>query len=325
MMSRIYAALVGLLALLLLPSCSGAEDGPTESPAEDPETRADFVIPAEPGLHERLFDHDGQTRRYAINIPASYDGLTATPLVYFFHGGGATLQNSLGRMDIRGEVERAGWLHVMPEGYSRKGLEDDSYVWNAVHCCDPALRDDSDDVGFIRSLTQELRSALNVDETRIYAMGFSNGAMFTHRLASEASDVFVAVVVSTGTIGGQAGATSPEVRISPPPIPVSVMMYHGRQDPRVRIGGGLSGSGTGRIDLPLEEAARFWAEANHCHPNGVEQDEPFGTVVSFNGCEGSAEVIVLVLDDLDHSWPFEGNSGIRGAVVAVDFLERHSR
>ena len=49
-----------------------------------------------------------------------------------------------------------------------------------------------------RSLLASLRSLVSIDPRRIYASGFSNGAILAQRLACEATDIFAAVAPVSG-------------------------------------------------------------------------------------------------------------------------------
>ncbi len=311
------AFLTVLLAAAGTTACGSDSNDDSSPPAE--------ATPAE-GIDVRLFVHDGVAHRYAVDVPPRYDGSAPVPMVFYFHGGGGSIRNGLGRFDVRAAAEQAGWLLVIPEGYSPRSLLGQDYSWNAVHCCNPALARNVDDPGFVRHLIESLSSEFNVDPTRIYAMGFSNGGMLTHRLASELSDLLAAAVVSEGTIGGQAKNAPEPAQITPPSRPVPVMMYHGAKDRNVRPEGGLTGNlkNAGRYDMSLEESASFWADADGCDPEPETAGESWGTLFTFSGCDAGSEVVVLLMDELDHSWPYEGNSGVRGADEAIRFLGRHS-
>ncbi len=105
-------------------------------------------------------------------------------------------------------------------------------TWNAVHCCNPSLRLNVDDIGFVRRMIDTLSVTLKIDATRIYAIGGSNGGMLTHRLAAEMPDVFAAVEVSAGTISGKVDSLSSEVTVQPTQ-PIPIMMSHGLNDRNV--------------------------------------------------------------------------------------------
>ena len=84
-------------------------------------------------------------------------------------------------------------------------------------------------MGFARLIVTHLRQQLHVDPERIFATGFSNGAMLTHRLACEAGDVFRAIAAVAGTDNTLACA---------PKRPVSVLVIHARNDDHNRFEGG---------------------------------------------------------------------------------------
>lgn len=58
-----------------------------------------------------------------------------------------------------------------------------------------------DDVQFVRDTLARLAAHWRIDSHRIYVAGFSNGAMMTHRLASEMSDVLAGAAEVAGIIG----------------------------------------------------------------------------------------------------------------------------
>src|SRR6201999_3515118 len=113
-----------------------------------------------------------------------YDPKVPMPLVFCFHGLG---QNAvMFCVDGAGMIPKsddAGFILVMPNGYMNK--------WNAGACClsDPKLND----VALVRAIFEEVGKHVNVDLTRVYATGLSNGGFMSYRLACEASDIFAAV------------------------------------------------------------------------------------------------------------------------------------
>src|SRR3972149_6035846 len=64
---------------------------------------------------------------------------------------------------------------------------------NGGHCCGEAAKNNVDDVGFVRALIDELATLINIDPGRVYATGFSNGAIMVYRLACELSDRIAAI------------------------------------------------------------------------------------------------------------------------------------
>ena len=118
---------------------------------------------------------DGVERTYRVHLPKSYDGSQPTPLVLAFHmltGNGRTMEwiTHFNRV-----ADEGGFIVVYPDGY-QNSWADGSYLF-------PADIDYIDDVAFTLALIDELEDAYNLDASRIYATGFSNGGFFAQRLA----------------------------------------------------------------------------------------------------------------------------------------------
>ncbi len=89
----------------------------------------------------------------------------------------------------------------------------------------------ADDVGFVRETILRLRRDYGIDTTRIDAMGMSNGAMMTFRLALELKPPLAAFAAVCGSMadGGACG---------PPPRATSALIVAGTDDPLVPYHGG---------------------------------------------------------------------------------------
>jgi polyhydroxybutyrate depolymerase len=115
------------------------------------------------GNSTQTLESGGRMRSYLVHVPASYDGSTAVPLVLDFHGLGS---NAVQQRAISGMVaisDREGFLLVHPDGIDN--------AWNAGMCCSTA----TDDVEFVRALVATVSSQANVEASRVYATGLSNG------------------------------------------------------------------------------------------------------------------------------------------------------
>lgn len=123
-----------------------------------------------------------KNRSYHLHVPNSYPTDRRVPLVLRFHGlngNGSHEINSTGYRDV---ANREGFILVAPSG--------DGGAWNVGTCC---TNDRSiDDVAFAKAIVEDVKKVANIDESRIYATGFSMGGGMTHYLACHASDVFAA-------------------------------------------------------------------------------------------------------------------------------------
>lgn len=78
-------------------------------------------------------------------------------------------------------------------------------------------------------MIEDIKRRANVDETRIFATGMSNGGMIAHRLACEMSETFRAVAAVAGT---------DNTKTCNPSRPISVMHIHALDDTHVLFNGG---------------------------------------------------------------------------------------
>jgi len=221
--------------------------------------------------------------------------------VLSFHGGGgwATQQQDSTRLHELGN--REGFIVVYPNGTGR--FDNRLLTWNAGTCCAYAMKERIDDVGFVAALLDDLGRRTAIDRSRIYATGFSNGAMMAHRLASERPDLVAAIA----PVGG-----SMVLERSEPRAAVPVMHIHSVDDPRALYDGGLGppfpGTNNRVVHPPVSKSLERWALANGCSSSGkVVETRRSGTdsaeKISFAPCSSGAELVHWKLHGPGHVWP----------------------
>lgn len=254
-------------------------------------------------FEEVTLEHDGLERRYLLYVPSQLDVSQPAPLVFVLHGGGGNPELYEEVTGFSQKAEEGGFILVYPAGTGRTRL----LTWNAGHCCAYALENDVDDVGFFRAMLEDIQADYNIDPNRIFAAGHSNGGMMTYRLAAELSDVFAAVAVVAGTIGGFPSLDGEPVIIPEPEYPVSVLHIHGQEDNNVQFDGGINTDGVSaeRYDMSVMDSVGFWVEANACDPVGnLSLDESgFVAHVSYDCSETNTAVEIIAITDGGHSWP----------------------
>jgi poly(3-hydroxybutyrate) depolymerase len=185
----------------------------------------DVVDPIDPTLHTITIE-GVQPRKYFINVPGTYRPEIASPLIIGFHGlgGSPSIFRESSKIDIY--AEERGMIAVYPVGYGPEfGVE---ASWNAGLCCGLANINELDDVKLISKIIDSVSSKYNIDETRIWAVGFSNGGMLSYQLACELSNKITAIGVGSGSLMGKSCDTKQ---------PVSIIHLHGASDPKVLFNG----------------------------------------------------------------------------------------
>jgi polyhydroxybutyrate depolymerase len=252
-----------------------------------------------PGDNVRSLECGGRRRTYLLHVPPEFDPAQPTPVVLIFHGGGTNAKTMVRFCELSKTADRAGFLAVYPSG---TGHNPNLLTWNAGNCCGNAMRQNVDDVGFVRALLDDLAGVAPVDAKRVFATGMSNGGMLAYRLASELSDRIAAIASVAGPMGID------ECR---PARPVSVLHFHGTADEFAPYHGGRGPKSFSQADFrPVDRTVQQWIAANGCPAKGtvirfpLAIDDP--TTVTRTtwgpGNEGS-EVVLYTIEGGGHTWP----------------------
>ena len=241
------------------------------------------------------FVSSGEKREYLLYVPKSYDRTKPAPLVVSMHGAGlwGASQRDISRWNDL--ADRKGFIVVYPSGVGGKGVR----VWRV----EPG-DDLTKDVRFISELIDTLSRSYNIDSTRIYANGLSNGGGMSFALSCTLSDRIAAVglVAAAQTLPWgwctEAGGARREAE-----RPVPMIAFHGTADPEIPYDGGSSWISPRPFPSTPKWAAN-WARRNRCVANAVET-----TVASdvtrreYTGCADDAAVVLYTIHGGGHTWP----------------------
>ncbi|GAA1860812.1 PHB depolymerase family esterase [Pseudonocardia ailaonensis] len=263
-----------LLAPLLAAACSAPAAGPSPAPSAPPGSATAAVVPASPGDRTLSLTRPEGAREAIVVHPAS--ARPGAALVVVMHGSGGTGEDmrGLGFDDL---AARDGVIMAYPQGLSG--------TWNAGACCGSAASKKIDDVGYLTALAATLVGTDGVDPRRVYAVGFSNGAMMSYTWACAGG--------ALAGIGPVAGATTGPC---PSPTPTSVIALAGTADDRVKIEGRPE---RGWDSLEVTLAPFLTADA--CAAPATSTDGP-ATLTTW-ACGGGHTVVRDVLAGQGHSWP----------------------
>ena len=200
--------IIGLLILLGIGGAIGAFflfHSSQEEAVQDEETREEYR-PKE----AFTLEVDGVEREFIVYRPNSLDVDEEVPVVFMFHGASGTGEKFYRISGWTDVADEEGFMVVFPtalkyrtyheEKLMNGTLVEDLYQnvtrWNGfglVNNLDPAYDQEvHSDVDFIRETIDFVSDEYAVDESRIYATGFSSGGSIVARLAVEATDLFAA-------------------------------------------------------------------------------------------------------------------------------------
>ena len=278
----------------------------------------------------RVLDVDGVERTYSMHVPSDYDKSKAAPLLIALHGRLGTGEGEERLTHFHNVSDNHGFLVAYPNGLQRS--------WADGRGATPADQKSVDDVKFISALIDKLSATYNIDATRIYAAGMSNGGFMAGRLACELSDRIAAVAIVGASLSTDV-ATNCQ-----PAKPVSVMIVQGTDDPLVPIGGGtLRRDGSGGSVLSHADAVQKWLALDHCadapKKDTIADSAGDGTTIilqTFASCALGSEVRSYVVVHGGHTWPGghqylpasligETTRNLDGSSAIWEFFSHHTR
>jgi polyhydroxybutyrate depolymerase len=230
---------------------------------------------------------DGRARTYRMHRPAAHENEQPRPLLLVLHGFMQDWKSmrKLTRFDRL--ADRAGALVVYPEGYRRS--------WNDGDDSKPATIAGLDDAAFLRAVIDDVARSHDVDERRIYAVGFSNSGFLLVRHACRLADRIAAIGVVAAGVYPVWDPTCEGAR------PMPAMFILGEQDPMLRP--------LQRFAVEPSRSGEIWAAHNGCGESstqGLPDIVDDGTRVrrqTFSGCRDGADVVAVHVEGGGHAWP----------------------
>jgi polyhydroxybutyrate depolymerase len=302
---------------LSLLSCGGGHDS----------NSGGVACEAQRGTSCQSLTINGVTRTYLLHVPANFQKNNGA-LVIVLHGSGG---NGLGMEIGTGFstlADQAGFAVAYPDGL----LESSSGQTNWAYF----FSDFTDDVSFFRQFINTLQASVDPDPRRIYITGLSSGALMSHRLGVQLSELVAGIGVVEGALF---------LKGNPPPVhspvgPVSVLILHGDQDKTVLYCGTP-------VDASQEQSFNYWAgtSADSCSSLDTtlalcDGQRNISAVVEKDAtnCSGNTEVKFYKLIGGVHTWytvpmnvssqvpfnpDFNSNTGITTTDILWSFFATH--
>jgi predicted esterase len=174
-----------------------------------------------------LLEGANEIMPYRVYVPKAYTGATATPLVIALHGLGAnedSFFDSYSKLPPQ-LAEKHGFLMAAPLGYRVDGFYGSTIMGGNDAASKRRVEYSEKDVLEVLRL---MKAAYKVDESRIYLIGHSMGAIGTWAIASKHPDIWAALVPFSGV--GSAALAGPMKAIPQ-------FVVHGDNDATVNVSG----------------------------------------------------------------------------------------
>ncbi|HMP74261.1 MAG TPA: PHB depolymerase family esterase [Kiritimatiellia bacterium] len=253
------------------------------------------------GNHVRYLESGGLKRRYVLHIPPRHPP-QPRPLLVMLDGRGGTPWTA---MKITGWTKTADTHDVLVAYPEARRIDPQGplhfltnpQMWNAGTGGSDAERPPVDDLSFLNAMLDDIPKLADVDPSRIYMTGFSNGASMTYRFAA----AFPSRLAAIAPIAGH-DRTDGE----PLPIPVPSLTIFGKKDPLSPYEGGRVELPWGKVESrpPAFASTQRWAvRCGHARGDFLHERGPGYDHYHYGQTGKPNEVVFYGVDRLGHVWP----------------------
>lgn len=200
----------------------------------------------------------GRERSYTLAEPPGAG--PGTGLVLVFHGSkqtGEKFRAFTGR-SFDALASTGGAVVAYLDGY--KGQWNDARAASSF----AARTENVDDVAFAEAMIGKLQASHQIDSSKVYAAGFSNGGQMVIRLVHQVPGLLAGAAVIAAT----QPAPDNFLLADAPPVPLPVVLIHGTRDPIVAYQGGTMSWWARRVfrvggtSLSAPQTAAYFAARN---------------------------------------------------------------
>ncbi len=252
-------------------------------------------------------------RAWIVYTPPNYNPAEPMPLVVVLHGRPSNAASMSAITQFNAIAARHGFIVVYPDGIENQWATHFDLIGSDVRLGGMRSVAPQNDVEFLTNLADDLRLDFNIDPSRMYVTGFSNGGFMTLRMACSASDRFAAFAEVGAALYNEMTQICGRGR------PAPLLLMHGSADPSIPYGGvtvrNPEGGDPTRITLSVQNTVAFFINRNGCNLAGEsatlrELGQSPGThVIRFTprGCPDNSQIMFYLVNGGGHTWPGVGN------------------
>ena len=229
-----------------------------------------------------------------------------SPLIIMLHGYGNSASSFRSTTGFEKDATLQGYTVAWVSGSKNPKVRTSLPEWNSG-----LGYNNNDDVGFLVSVVEYFQTNYNTSKENVFAIGFSNGAFMTHRLALEASDVFAGVVSVAGKMPKYVWENKTKK------CNINVFQITGEKDNVIPKK--LDNSVATAIDPAIEDVIEYYVQANGLE---IKEEVKIGnsTLEKYKSNSSDKKIFHLLVYEGNHSWPTEQINGIDTNKLILDFF-----
>ena len=286
--------IIFLFASSTISGCLGGEEEASDDMVVLPILEDPCLIPSSQITQSLTsIEVNGVEREFRLSAPSSEPG-TSLPLVIAFHGGTDSQEDfaQQEQFDQLGEQEKFVMAYAIAE-QDRTAAEGEWFLNTAATS--------EEDNNFAEAIVDELSESYCIDQDRLYAIGYSLGAMFTYEIACQLNHRFAATASFAGTM--PVNPESCDIARG-----IGILHIHGKLDYIIYYhqdwewkDGEHEGVGT-MSEVP--NLIDYWAAKSSCQAISVETSLTEEHIIH-NDCMDDVIIEHYGLQIWDHNWPGE--------------------
>ena len=303
---------LGLL-ILILSSCGGGSSSSSQDISIPPESNDDDLFnetcidTSRSGMKRCDLKHDNLDRFYYLYTPSNLDSNESIPVLFAFHGYGSSAIRHLNYTNYFPIADSENFIVIYPQGATTATL---STHWNVGGWTSKSTIDDLD---FVETIIGLIKDKIQIDETRIYSSGMSNGGYMGYHLACNLSNKFAAIVSVTGSM------TNDTYNDCNPTHPTPILQIHGLLDFVVPYDGN-----SGSKSIP--DVIDYWVNYNSCisDPETVIRYDDYSLIVydTYTSCLNNVNVKLILHPEMGHDWPSLQSYNINASAEIWNFVSK---